>query len=291
MSQLVFRLRSPDGRVETLTIEADRAMIGSGAHCEIRLPPEHAATEHLFVQATGAGVYAAARSFDPPPTAGGVAFMQGPVLPDVPIVLGRVEVFVAWQETVGGAAPGQAQAQKTSPLTIALALVMVPLAAFVLLWEDDEAAVAQAPKDVPALFAVEAPACPQREAPQAQALAAERWAVADARRERSPFDVRDGVAAVPLYEVAAACFKVGGDARSADEAHRASGALRAKLTEDYRTHLVWLDRSIGTKDWKTAQREVAILLAYCEGKKGAWVTWLSNLDRQLRVKYGKSSSW
>ena len=117
MSQLVFRLRSPDGRVETLTIEADRAMIGSGAHCEIRLPPEHAATEHLFVQATGAGVYAAARSFDPPPTAGGVAFMQGPVLPDVPIVLGRVEVFVAWQETVGGAAPWMKEKASKSQIT------------------------------------------------------------------------------------------------------------------------------------------------------------------------------
>jgi hypothetical protein len=287
VSQLVFRLRSADGRVETLTIEADRAMIGSGAHCEIRLPPEHAATEHLFVQATSAGVYAAARAFDPPPLAGGVPFMQGPVLPDVPIVLGRVEVFVAWQETVGASAGGGAPQQKTSPLTIVLAIVMVPLAAFVLFWEEDEGKVAEAPKDVPALFGGEAPACPQRDAEQAQALAAEKWAVADARRERSPFDVRDGVAAVPLYEVAAACFKVGRDARSADEAQRASATLKSKLTEDYRTHLVWLDRSLGTKDFKTAQREVSILLAYTEGKKGAWVTWLGNLDRQLRVKYGK----
>ena len=130
MSQLVFRLRTADGRVEQLVLEADRAMIGSGAHCEIRLPPEHAATEHLFVQATSAGVYGAARSFDPPPLAGGVPFMQGPILPDVPIVLGRVEVFVAWQETVGGAAPGQAQQQKTSPMTIVLAILMVPRAAF-----------------------------------------------------------------------------------------------------------------------------------------------------------------
>jgi hypothetical protein len=287
MSQLVFRLRSPDGRVETLTLEADRAMIGSGAHCEIRLPPEHAAVEHVFVQATGAGVYGAARSFDPPPMAGGVPFMQGPVLPDVPLVLGRVEVFVAWQETASGAAAGPAQQQKTSPMTIVLALLMVPLAAYVLLWEEDEGGVAQAPKDVPALFAQEAPPCPQREAPQAEAFAVERFAVADGKRERSPFDVKDGVAAVPLYDVAAACFKVGGDGRSADEARAASASLRAKLTEDYRTHLVWLDRSLGTKDFKTAQREVAILLAYTEGKKSEWVTWLSNLDRQLRVKYGK----
>jgi hypothetical protein len=213
--------------------------------------------------------------------------MQGPVLPDVPLVVGRIEVFVAWQETAGGAAPGQSQQQKTSPMTIVLALLMVPLAAFVLLYEEDEGKVAEAPKDVPVLFATDAASCPQRDVEQAKAFAAERWAVADARRERSPFDVRDGVAAVPLYDVASACFKVGGDGRASDEASRASASLKAKLTEDYRTHLVWLDRSLATKDYKTAQREVSILLAYTEGKKSAWVAWLANLDRQLRVKYGK----
>ena len=52
MKALRFLVRYPDGRGEELTIEADRVLIGSGAHCEIRLPVDQAAMEHVLVRAS-----------------------------------------------------------------------------------------------------------------------------------------------------------------------------------------------------------------------------------------------
>ena len=34
-------------------------------------------------------------------------------------------------------------------------------------------------------------------------------------------------------------------------------------------------------------REVRVLLSYMDGKQGDYVTWLSNLDRQLKLKVGR----
>ena len=44
MSGLEFRIRHPDGRSEELVVDSDRVLIGSGAHCEIRLPAAEAAS-------------------------------------------------------------------------------------------------------------------------------------------------------------------------------------------------------------------------------------------------------
>ena len=46
--------------------------------------------------------------------------------------------------------------------------------------------------------------------------------VADAKRERRPFLPKDGVEAVPIYEQASACFRVGGDPNAASLADRSA---------------------------------------------------------------------
>src|SRR5438477_2368757 len=87
-------LRYPDGHAEQLTIDADSVLIGSGAHCEIRLPPEHAAIEHVAISLVGGGVYAQARSLDPHPTINGAGFVRTPVLPDSILGVGAVQIRV-----------------------------------------------------------------------------------------------------------------------------------------------------------------------------------------------------
>jgi hypothetical protein len=283
-----IQLRYADGKQEELAIEAERALIGSGAHCEVRLPADAARVEHVAVQLTPTGVFAQALTFDPPPMVSGLPFTQGALLPDTALVVGNVEIYVQSSEAKTAGSVVRTSSQKSSPLTLVLLALLIPLGAYVLLMDDEQSGIAEPPKKVPALWEAGALGCPQKNETQALATANERVALADTKRERSPFDVKEGVMAVPLYEVAAACYKVAGDARS-EEAKASAEAIRSKLSEDYRTHTVWLEHCLKAQDWRGAQREVALLLAFTEGKKGEYVTWLSNLDRQLRIKYGQRS--
>jgi len=124
-------------------------------------------------------------------------------------------------------------------------------------------------------------------ADQALALALEKKVVAEGKRERRPFHVQDGVAAVPLFETVSACFRVANDATSAQNASSAAAQLRAKIDEDYRAHQVRLEHALNVNDLATAQKEVSVLRAFTEGKSGPYVQWLSNLDRKLQQKVGR----
>lgn len=287
MSLLKFYVRYPDGRQEEFPIDADRAMIGSGAHCEIRLPPECAKVEHVVVQTTASGAYAQALAFDPPPMVGGVQFTQGTLMADTPLVLGGVEIIVQTVDLTPQSRVARSKQEKSSPLTLALGALIIPLLAFVLLYEDDPVGVADPPKKVPDLWEAGAASCPQSGGAQPGAVAQERYAIAETKRERSPFDVRDGIAAVPLYETAALCFKAAGQNDAAADSGAAAKSLRDTLQREYSTHAVWLEHTLKVQDWRAAQREVALMIAFTEGKKGEYVTWLSNTERYLRIKYGQ----
>lgn len=288
MSVLQFHLRYPDGRVENLNIEAERAVVGSGAHCEIRLPLEAARVEHVAITLSSSGPFAEALSFDPPPTVNGVQFTQGPLLPDSALVLGGIEITCQVAGLTQQSQVIKKADQKASPLTMILLLIMLPLAAFVLLYDDDSSGVAAPPNKVPELFDPPITACKAGGA-EALTMALDRFSLAETKRERSPFDVRDGITAVPLYELASVCFKSSGHGNASDDASNNAKQLRTRLSEEYKTHVTWLEHCIKIQDWRSAQREIALLLAFTEGKKGEYVSWLSNLDRQLRVKYGQRS--
>lgn len=287
MSLLRIHVRYPDGRQEDLAIEADRALIGSGAHCEVRLPMDAARVEHVAVQLTAQGVYAQAVAFDPPPLVSGLPFTQGALLPDTALVLGGIEIFIQAADDRPAASIVRTNNQKSSPLTLVLIALLIPLAGYVVMMGDDDDGLGAPPKKVPELWAEAATTCPQQSQTQALAIATDRVALAETKRERSPFDVKDGVSAVPLYEVASACYKAAGEPQAAEETKAIADMMRARLSEEYRTHSVWLEHSLKVQNWRAAQREVALMLAFTEGKTGEYVSWLSNLERQLRIKYGQ----
>jgi hypothetical protein len=164
-------------------------------------------------------------------------------------------------------------------------LLILPGAAFLLLDETDMGGGLAPVKEVPELWSEPITQCPY-EGAQALAFAAERMAVADAKRERRPFHVQDGVQAVPVYEVAAACFRKGGDGGPAKLADDAAAFMRRDVTDEFRTRRVRLDHALSTEDHITAQKEVRVLLQFVEGKQHDWVTWLQNLDRNLKLKIG-----
>lgn len=288
---LRFHLRHPDGRAEVLTVDSDRVLIGSGAHCEIRLPSEHAAVEHVEVTMTPGGAYAQARALDHLPTVNGVEFMQTPVLDSAVIGIGGVQIQIAVVLIEDNPNVIKKKTEKTSPMTYVLALLAVPLSLYVIFADDGGSSVSkQMPKDKPALWGDPIAKCPVQAADQAGALASEKWVLAEGKAERRPFRVQDGVLAVPLYEAAAACFDAAGDEERAKGASEAATNLRAKVGEDYRAHQVRLEHALSVNDLPTAHKEVKILLAFTEGHSGPYVEWLSTIDRQLQLKLGEKKS-
>ena len=286
MNVLKFRIRYQDGRTEELAVEGDRVLIGSGAHCEIRLPVDQAALEHVSIQTGAGGLTADALTFQPTPTINGVPFSKTQLLPDAILGIGQCQIRAVIAQQTDGAAVIQTKKQKTSPATLLLAAVAIPISLYVLMSDDTTTATGPAPKDVPELWGDAVKTCPQAGA-QALVIAQEKRGLGDTKRERRPFFVQDGVAAVPLYETAAACFAAGGDAAASKDASDAASTLRKQVAEDYRTHRVRLEHAMSVSDWGTAHREASVLLAFTEGKQCDYVTWLANLERQLQLKYGK----
>lgn len=289
MSFLKFQIRHPNGQVEHLNVDGERVMIGSGAHCEIRLPVDQAALESVLVQQTASGVYAKALSFDPPPTLNNTPFSQAPVQAESVLGIGQMQIYVTISEEAGGKAVVTKEKTKTSPLTVVLAALCALAGAYYMLAGDEQAESGAQPQQVPDLWDATPAACPQSAPEQALARAREVHQVADARRERRPFHVQDGVAAVPLYELASSCYQRGGEQARATETANAAAGLKAEMQQDFRTHRVRLDHLLTIKDWAPARREARVLLQYMEGKQGEYVTWLSNLDRQLKLKVGRAS--
>lgn len=289
MRQLKFQIRLHTGQIEQLSIEAERVLVGSGAHCEIRLPLDQARVEHALIELGPAGIFARALSFEPPPTINNVPFQQAPLPPGAILGVGGCQIYVELVEGAAGAGPGGAK--KKSPISMIALFILIPVGAYMLLADDDEGATTTpSPRAVPELWAAAAAGCPYTDRGQALAFAREKMAIADAKRERRPFHVQDGVQAVPTYEAAAACFRSGGDAPSAVLAEESAKFLRRDITDDFRTRRVRLDHALAIEDYVSAQKEVRVLLQFTEGKSGDYVTWLSNLDRKLKLKVGTKKS-
>jgi hypothetical protein len=285
MRALKFQTRYPTGQVEQLTIESERVLIGSGAHCEIRLPLDQARVEHVLIESHPQGLFVRALSFEPSPTINNVPFTQAPFPPGAVLGVTGTQIYVEVGEAAGGAAGGQ-EKKGSSKLSILAMLIMVPAAYFLFFADETTGEAKPTSRPPPELWNPPVSQCPYAGA-QAAAFARERMAVADAKRERRPFHVQDGVQAVPVYETAGACFRAGGDGGSAKLAEDAAQFLRREMNDDFRTRRVRLEHALNTKDFVTAQKEVRVLLQFVEGKQHDWVTWLQNLDRQLKLKVGE----
>jgi hypothetical protein len=285
MQVLKFDVRFPDGRVEELRLDSDRATIGSGGHCEIRLPVDQAAVEHVAIQLTPGGVFAEARTFQPPPTVNGSPFTRTQLVPGSVLGVGQVQIYATAAEIMG-ADGAQKKEQKTSPLTIVMALVVMPLALWMIFQDEGGEGVGVAPKEIPELWDAPTTTCTVQGKEGALSRAWAQFAKAASKQERRPFHIPDGVQAVPSYEESAACFQAGGDIEQAKRVSATGAKLRKDVAEDFRTHRVRLEHAIATKKYETAQKEVKVLLAFLDGKEGDYVNWLSALERKLRLKYG-----
>ena len=287
MRNLKFQIRLHTGQLDQLTMEAERVLIGSGAHCEIRLPIDQARVEHVLLELGPAGIFARALSFEPPPTINNIPFQQAPLPPGSVLGVGGCQIQVELSE--GPASAVGTAKKKTSPIMFIAMALIVPAGMYMLFADDAEEVQKASPKQAPELWQAPASSCPYTGG-QALAFAREKMAVADAKRERRPFHVQDGIQAVPTYEAAAVCFRAGGDTASGSLAEESAKFLRRDVMDDFRTRRVRLDHALTTEDFVSAQKEVRVLLQFCEGKSGDYVTWLSTLDRKLKLKLGTKKS-
>src|SRR6185436_5779985 len=159
-------------------------------------------------------------------------FQQAPLTPGAVLGVGGCQIAVEIVEGGGGLTTGGPK--KKSPITYLALAIIIPVGTYLLLVEDPVEGPRASPKQVPELWQAPVAACPYS-AGQALAFAREKMAVADAKRERRPFHVQDGVHAVPTYETAAVCFRAGGDAPSANLADESAKYLRREMTDDFRT--------------------------------------------------------
>jgi hypothetical protein len=285
VSLLRFEIRYADGRKEVTQVDGERALIGNGAHCDIRLPLDQAAHEHVAVEVIGGTVRLETKAFEPPATVNGMPFTNMPITPDVPLKIGSTRVFIALGDAAFDGGPVvQKKTEQTSPLMKVLAVFVLVAGAYMLL-SDDAPQMAAAPAEAPELFPATATVtCPQSAPDQARAFAADKFDVAEGKRERSPFAPNDGVEAVQLYDLASACFKLGGDQARAAEAATDAKQLRASITQDFRARRVRLEHLLAVGDLDLARNDVKVLRALTEGKQGKYVEWLRQENQMLKAR-------
>ena len=95
-----------------------------------------------------------------------------------------------------------------------------------------------------------------------------------------------GVQAVGLYRLGAACMRSGGDALLAGELDATASGLQAEIESGYRTHRVRLEHALSVHDRTVARDEVQALRDLTSGQSGEYVTWLSSLDRRIKMQTG-----
>jgi len=292
IKRLNFTIRHPGGTSHVLAVDSERALIGSSAYAEIRLPAEHAAPEVLLVENRNGGLFAEVRSFENVITLNGTPFNGGRLLADAVLGVGDLQITV--EVVSGGASEGAVGGKqgKSSPVATIGIVLLLAASSFMLMFAPAPAADPPAPA-APGLWVEPAQkaACAERAPSPAGSLAQELLLTADGRRERAPFFFQDGVAAVSFYEKAAACFGTAGNAPAAKDAANAAQTLRDKLANDYHIHQIRLERALATQAYEQARSETKILLSFLQGRKDDYVTWLAIQDRTLELKYsGKKAS-
>lgn len=291
LAGLEFTISTSEGTAsDRVVVDSEQVLVGSGPHCEIRLPPEHAAAEHVLVTFIGGAIYAQARAFQPPPLLNGSPFTETALSPGSRLKIGPVEITVSLVEIADVANLVKTKKERTSPLTYLLAAVTVPVSLYILFDEPNEREGAGKPEEVPALWAQAKATCTHKDPKQALTVARDKMVIALGRRERSPFDVRDGVLAVPLLEMAADCYRLAGEnARSAEMEH-AGERLKQQMEESYWAHQMRLEHALDVQNLRIGQHETEFLLRMLEGQTGPYMVWLSNLDRRLKLKLGEEKS-
>ena len=280
-----FEVFLPDGRRDRFVADGEHLLIGSGAHCEVRLPVDLAAPEHVSVRVRNNHLLVEARASHPPSYLNESRLSRAEMALGESLQIGEVRIRIR----ANGRQVGQQTSGKKAKMSVVTYLLIALIApwSILTLLRDKSVSSVPVPQDVPILWETSEVKCREIESTAALAIAEDMAYEAAAHQERRPFLVQSGVAAVRLYRESAECYRVGGDERSAVSLSRHASGLARDIEDDYRNHRVRLEHAMSVKDWDTAQSEVRVLRNLTEGRPGEYVAWLSSMDRQFRTRMGK----
>ncbi len=270
------------GQAQRFMVDAAQATVGSGAHCEVRLPPELVAREHVRLVALDGAVRFEARSGEPPVLWRGVPTVAGRLDPPDALRFGGLLLTAS--------VVSLADTKKRFPLELLAlgpAAIAVALAFFAL---SPTASAPRPPPQAPPLFADAPASCPASNPFDAGQAARERLAIGAAKRERGPFSARDSVEAVEQFQVASSCFKVAGSEAAAKEATASATTLRLKLEEEYMTRRTRLEHAFTEGDTDGVDRELSTLTSMTSHLEGPYVDWLRREQRRAEASKLKPKS-
>jgi hypothetical protein len=280
MPSLRFEIHHPNGQVERCVVDNHRALVGSAAHCEIRLPPEHSAPATLTVEVRDGHLFAEALSNQPMPLLDGQSFGRALLPPGSTIMIDQLRLRVSIETQ----AEGEGNHTKSNPRVYLLGALFVAAAAYAVTHTQQESSSFEMPEAAPPLWAEKAPVCPQSNPQSALARANELRVSANDKRERSPFVPREGVAAVPMYRQAAACFTLAGRPSDAHAADRDADRLANAMLEDYRLARLRLERALVAGELDAALIQIRLLNSMLETQSGEYVSLLGSLERRIMIR-------
>jgi hypothetical protein len=266
--------------VADAVIDEPQALLGSAAHCDVRLGPDKVAPEQLAFEAKSGVIYAQLRAIRPPVLLNRSPFHSGRLRDDSVLSIGTLEIRATLEQRYHSAK--KTSEKKVQPIHVALVVLTMVVLVGAILRLNRKTAIAEAPR-APALFTATTAQCPEASPDAALSAGDELLVQADLKRERAPFLPEEGLDAVPLYRSAAACYELGKDLVGAKQARGAADALQAFVERDYHLHQVRVYRATESADFDLLATETKILSAYVKNSPGPYAAWLDQLSRDLEA--------
>ncbi|MDB4940619.1 MAG: hypothetical protein JWP97_153 [Labilithrix sp.] len=285
MHHCVFEMRYETGKTERIEVESSRILIGSGAHCDLRLAPEVAAWEHLVLTEEDGGMVVRLLPGAPLALLDGATFRDGRLADGSRLVIGEVSIVY---RPLGST---DAKKQKKGPrFALLLGGLFVPAALLVAFHARSDTSFGP-PDKVPQPLGEVITQCPAATREQARVLAHEKETAATAKRQRWKFYTRDGVESVVLFEQAAACQAAAGDEEAAKGTSAYAASMRAGVLQEYQVYRVRLERALERDDAKVALQQVRFLreMLFTRDIDDDYVRWLTILQRKLEARVSQQS--
>jgi hypothetical protein len=274
-------------QVSMLEVQDDRALIGSGAHCDLRLAPDEAAVEQLVIEAVGGDeVYARVRAVQPICLLNGAPFLEGRLSPASLLELGGLALSVQRVERQDVARKPQRKRQSaTSPTIQALGLVAVALGLWHVL-QPKQRNVGALTDEVkpPSGAVVEAQPCPVARPSGALELARQTLTEAESKRERAPFYPGDAALAVPLFARAASCFALASDEAAAQQARESAQAVAQLVADAIHVGHVRLERFLVGEQLVDARIQAQQLSELVADTSSDYSAWLASVLRECELR-------
>lgn len=278
----------PDGSVQNFPLLDERVVVGTSTKCQVMLDRPELSAEHLLVSPRPEGCWVAvARGVVTPTLVDGQPFERGMVQWGHNIQIGSVRMVLNDGTRAAATKGGKTEKkeEKVSPVLLIVAVIVLGFAGYSLLSPPGGQEAPERPRTPPPpLFDETARPCSQSAPNLLTAAAEENTRIANAKAERLPFSMQDGVDAVNYFAQAAACYRAAGDQPAANEAGLRGARLRNRLEDEYRAHQFRLERALEQARIEDALYETRMLRAMVAHRRGPYLTALTTLERQLTLK-------